>query len=248
MTDQYLDEQNFFRHAKNLTGHTATFGFGNMVSQLVSLFMLPIYTAYFTTADYGVLGLIEVTKTLMMYIVAMGIGSAVNRYFFDKEFESKRPEIVVTGFLAQQMTAIPLCVAIWLMADWVSEVALKSPDQATYGKYLAALVWGELTLMFPNNLLRIHLRSKLYAWLSIGRLVVALLGTIVLVVWLEQGILGALRAALGVTAISIVVQLFIVRHDFKGGWSAEVLSSLLKFGLPYVPHNIAAYLLLTADR
>ena len=61
---------------------TAVYGLGGMLQQLVGFLLLPVFTAYLATADYGVIGILSVVGFLLTPIFQMGIGVSTGVVYF----------------------------------------------------------------------------------------------------------------------------------------------------------------------
>ena len=48
--------------------------FGKVCTQLISFFLLPLYTAYLATSEYGLVDLIQTYVTLLSTIISGGVG------------------------------------------------------------------------------------------------------------------------------------------------------------------------------
>ena len=74
---------------KKLVGNSFIFAVGNLGSKLISFVLVPLYTYYLTTKEYGQVDLVTTTVSLMIPIVSGGISVAVLRFALDKEVDKK---------------------------------------------------------------------------------------------------------------------------------------------------------------
>lgn len=72
-----------------LTKNVFLFAISGFVPKLLSFFLVPLYTAYLTPAEYGVSDLINTTVLLLLPIFTLDIQDAVMRYALDKNYEQK---------------------------------------------------------------------------------------------------------------------------------------------------------------
>lgn len=49
-------------HLRNTVKHTAIYSLGNLSTKIIGLILLPLYTSYLTTAEYGIFSILEVTS------------------------------------------------------------------------------------------------------------------------------------------------------------------------------------------
>ena len=75
---------------KKLIKNTALITVGNFASKLLTFFLLPLYTAILTTAEYGVADLMTTTVNLITPFFTLIISEAVMRFALDKECDKKQ--------------------------------------------------------------------------------------------------------------------------------------------------------------
>ena len=78
---------------KQLAKNTIIIFFGKVCTQLISFFLLPLYTAYLATKEYGLVDLIQTYVTLLVPIITMELEMSIFRYLVDsrgKEKETKK--------------------------------------------------------------------------------------------------------------------------------------------------------------
>ena len=77
---------------RKLFSNSAIFAIGDLGSRVISFLLLPLYTYYLTTEQYGVTDLILTTVNLLLPVVFLSIQNAVLRFIMDKS--EKTDEIV----------------------------------------------------------------------------------------------------------------------------------------------------------
>ena len=78
---------------KQLAKNTIIIFFGKVCTQLISFFLLPLYTAYLATKEYGLVDLIQTYVTLLVPIITMELEMSIFRYLIDargKEKDTKK--------------------------------------------------------------------------------------------------------------------------------------------------------------
>jgi len=76
--------------------HTAIYSLGNLSTKIIGLILLPLYTSYLTTSEYGILAILEVTSQFFVTIVGLGISSGMMRWYAVETSEAKKKSIVFT--------------------------------------------------------------------------------------------------------------------------------------------------------
>lgn len=74
---------------KYLSKNVLLFAINGFVPRVLSFILIPLYTYYLTTAEYGISDLINTTVLLLIPIFTLDIQDAVMRFAFDKEYTQK---------------------------------------------------------------------------------------------------------------------------------------------------------------
>src|SRR5687768_487779 len=113
---------------RRLGKHSAIYGLGGIVSRVVAVFLLPLYTRYLEPADSGAVGLLVGLSAVLVTILRAGISSAFFRFYFDAEDDAGRLLVLRTSFWFTMASATAGLVAGVLLAEPVA--ALLTLDDA----------------------------------------------------------------------------------------------------------------------
>ena len=83
---------------RRLGKHSAVYGLGGIVSRVIAVFLLPIYTRYLDREDLGAVGLVVALSAVLVTILRLGISSAFFRFYFDSKDAAHRLLVVRTSF------------------------------------------------------------------------------------------------------------------------------------------------------
>ena len=83
---------------KRLGKHSAIYGLGGLVSRILAVLLLPLYTRYLSTSDYGKVETLIALTTVIGIVLRMGIHSAFFRFYFDSTEPADRLRVVRTSF------------------------------------------------------------------------------------------------------------------------------------------------------
>src|ERR671938_841733 len=90
---------------KRLAKHSAIYVLGGLVSRLLAVLLLPLYTSYLTTADYGKIETLIAATTVLVIVLRLGISSAFFRFYFDSPDPERRVLVVRTSFWFTMVSA-----------------------------------------------------------------------------------------------------------------------------------------------
>ena len=83
---------------RRLGRHSAVYGLGGIVSRVIAVFLLPVYTRYLDPGDFGAVGLLVALSAVLVTILRAGISSAFFRFWFDSKEEARKLLVLRTSF------------------------------------------------------------------------------------------------------------------------------------------------------
>lgn len=102
---------------KYLAKNVLLFSVSGFVPKLLSIILIPLYTSYLTTAEYGVSDLISTTVSLLIPIFTLDIQDAVMRFALDKNYDKKDVFSVATRIILIGTVLVCSIAAIALMLN-----------------------------------------------------------------------------------------------------------------------------------
>src|SRR5260221_4207792 len=84
--------------SKRLGKHTAVYGLGGLVSRILAVLLLPLYTRYLGPTGFGKIETVVALTTVLVIVLRLGISSAFFRFYFDTKDEAQRTLVVRTSF------------------------------------------------------------------------------------------------------------------------------------------------------
>ena len=81
---------------KQLVKNTVIITIGKICTQMISFFLLPLYTSILTTEEYGVVDLLNTLVSLFIPIVTFQIEQAVFRYLIDARNDEEKTSKVIS--------------------------------------------------------------------------------------------------------------------------------------------------------
>ena len=106
---------------RRLGKHSAVYGLGGIVSRLIAVFLLPVYTRYLDPDDFGAVGVLVALSAVLVTILRAGISSAFFRFWFDSQDAARRLLVLRTSFWFTMASATAGLAAGWLLASPISD-------------------------------------------------------------------------------------------------------------------------------
>lgn len=224
-----------------LAKNTAIFAIGNVASRLISFFLVPLYTNILTTAEYGVVDLVNTLCTVLAPILILNINEAVMRFALDKGANYKK--IMSTG-LTVFVGAILGGILVIPASSLFSEVA----QYSTYIYFYTVTLAG-------SQLFLCYLRGKEnIAFYSVGSVLqtmtIALFNILFLAV-LHKGIKGYFLAYIISNIITILFAFIAgnvreVIRDYK--FDIKLTKAMAAYSVVLIPNTFMWWIMNSSDR
>ena len=231
---------------KRLGRHSAVYGLGGVVSRVLAVFLLPLYTRYLDTEDLGAVGLVVAGSAVLVTILRLGISSAFFRFYFDSQEPAHRRLVVRTAFWFTMASATAGLVAGVLLAEPIAD--LLGLDDANLVRAGFVGVWAQMNYEQLTSLFRAEERSTAFVLASLANIGVTVAATILLVVAWEQGALGVIVGNFTGTLVVYLALLAVHREQLGLQFSRPLLREMNRFGIPLVPAALALIVVNFSDR
>jgi O-antigen/teichoic acid export membrane protein len=170
-------------YLRRLATTGAAYTASSVLSKLIAVLLLPLYTQYLTPADYGAAEVMITGVIAASIVVRLGVIEALMRFYY---LGGERPdEVVRTGFASLFWTATAVSAVLLLFAEPISEALLDRSDPE-----LARIAIGGLWLFtlyeYLVSLFRLDERARAYFAFTIANVLLAIPLTVYLVVVEEE--------------------------------------------------------------
>jgi O-antigen/teichoic acid export membrane protein len=233
---------------RRLGKHSAIYGLGGLVSRILAVLLLPLYTSYLDEADYGRVETLVALTAVLVTVLRLGIGSAFFRFYFDSTETAARLRVLRTSFWFTMGTATLGLVAGWLFASQIASALNLGDDQEWLVRAAFVGLWAQMNYEQLTSLFRVEERSVAFVAASLTNVLLTIAATVVLVVVLDQGALGVIAGNFTGTLLVYLGLLGYRREQLGLQFDNELLRLMNRFGLPLVPSGLALWVLNFSDR
>jgi O-antigen/teichoic acid export membrane protein len=227
--------------------HTLIFGVGGVLGQLVPLILLPLYTNYLTTAEYGVLNIIvQVAEIINTVFLIGGIRLAVMTFYKQAASEEERRHIAITVSLLLWF-AVTIAIGASVYFVNVIEAFFITGDTRLLAFGLATVLL-EPFVSVPMTLLQARLKSTHFVLTNLSMLLMRLTLCITFIAVLGLGVWGFFYAQI---LVNILFGVYLNVQEFRVSSLRPDISKwkdILFFTLPLVPNGILSFLFYMSDR
>ncbi len=237
-----------FDQLKSILKHASVYGLGDILSKGIAFILIPFYTHYLTTDQYGTLELLDLTSYVVAMILATGVGEAVYRYYFNYDDANKKRMVISTAIItywANLAVGLPLLL---IFSESISNLVFQAPDFYRLFNIMFITTGIALSNEIPRVLIRIQKKSVVFVVVSLTKLALNLSLNILFIVKFGMGVEGILYGGLIATAVVGVYLLYYTFKQIRLEFSFEILKGMFMYGLPLVFNWLGMFVLHFGDR
>jgi len=233
---------------RRLGRHSAIYGIGGLVSRVIAVLLLPIYTRYLSPTDYGQIETLLALTTVMGLVLRAGITSAFFRFYFDETDDIGRRRVLRTSFWFTMGGATLGLALLLALAGPVSSLIFGTADAADLVRASGVALWATVNYEQLTALFRVEERSVAFVCASLANVFLTIGLTLLLVVALEQGPLGVIVGNFSGTLIVYLSLLGYRREQLGLEFDRALLREMNRFGVPLIPTALFLWVTNFSDR
>ena len=228
---------------KELAKNTIIIFLGKVCTQLISFLLLPLYTSYLITEEYGFVDLVTTYVTLIVPIITMELEMSVFRYLVDCRKDKDEKKRVFSNNFIILLASLGIFIVLYLIVScfWKFD-------------YRYLILFDIVICTFSGNFLQIARgvgRTIDYAISCIITGVSTILLNILLIVVFKLGAFGmitSMAVANGFGAVYLFIRLKMWQYiDFKKK-DKKLIKEMYKYSIPLVPNGISWWIVNVSDR
>jgi O-antigen/teichoic acid export membrane protein len=237
-----------FGYLKSGVKDSVIYGFGSIAVKLSGFILIPLYTKYFSVSEYGLLGFLEATSTVVISIFGLSLFQAFFVWYWDKEYSGKQDRLFFTTLSGLLAIVVVLFIITMVFAQPLSALLFDSPKYNRLLIFMISASGLQILINIPAKLLQLQQKAMKYTGANMLMLLVNLSLTILFIVFFRFGLVSIYIAQ---TIGGLVYLLFLSPFIFKNlsynfDWNA--FKSMLAFVLPLIISSIAALIISVSDR
>lgn len=228
---------------KQFAKNTIIIFFGKVCTQLISFLLLPLYTAYLTTSEYGVVDLIQTYVTLLVPIITLELEMSIFRWLIDSRGKDKE----TTKLISNNFYILLLSLSIFSILFIIASLFINIPF-----KFIILL--DIIVCVLSGNFLQISRGLGKIMDFSISCILTGLttvISNIVLIVFCHmqaEGMIISMAIANGVCALYLFIRLKLYKMINFKLIDHKLLKGMYKYSIPLVPNGISWWIVNVSDR
>lgn len=222
----------------DLAKDSLIYGVGTVVNRLLGLLMLPLFTAYLTPQDYGVLTMLVMLGLVIQPIFGLGLGAGMGPTYFadapNQGYDVKGAAVTCTVMLLTLSGAM-LTVLGHIFAEPLS---LEFFGIAAYAPLIGlSLVGVAITQVSTPFVQRLQFEKQAVAFVTVNAAAaIATVGmSATLVVVASQGVRGMVVGQVFGAAVGLVGAAWVASRGLTLTIRRAACVDLLRIGLPLIP-------------
>lgn len=228
---------------KELAKNTVIIFFGRVCTQLISFFLLPLYTSYLSTSEYGTVDLIQTYVTLLVPIITLELEMSIFRYLIDcrgKEKDTKK--LVSNNFFILGVSLFIFSILYIIISSFVTI------------PYRWVIMIDIIVCVLSGNFLQVARgfgKTLDYAISCILTGLTTVISNIILICFVgmqAEGMIISMALANFVCSLYLFIRLKLYNKiDFKIIDFSQ-MKEMFKYSLPLIPNGISWWIINVSDR
>lgn len=239
-------------YLRRLASTGAAYTAASILSKIIGVALLPLYTRLLTAADYGAAELLFGAVVAASIVIRLGVIEALLRFYYKSDEDPDK--VVATSFAALFWAGTIAVLVMMPFAGPISELVIPvDPAKLTVpAEELTRIAIGGLWVLTLSEYLltifRLDERSKAFLGFTVASVLVTIPVTVVLLGPLDMGAEGLLLGSYGTGVVFVAALIFYHRKRLSLIPDMPLLKRLLRFGLPTMPAELSLYSMSFVDK
>lgn len=222
--------------------NTAIYLLSNFVSKAFTIILLPLYTFYLTTEEYGYYDLIISSISIIVPIITLQVYDSTYRYLLDAKSESEKKKIISSAFCVSVAVVVLFMFIYYFFVGFI---------ELRYKYQILVLILSFVFSNFFQLTARGLKKNVVYAVANLLFVIITLLFSSLFIIVFNLKLDALLYS-------SILSNFFVILYiNFKlamhrlidlNSFSRELLIKMIKYSIPLIPNTINWWIVNTFNR
>lgn len=228
---------------KELAKNTIIIFLGKVCTQLISFFLLPLYTGYLSTKQYGTVDLIQTYVRLLVPLITIELEMGVFRFLIDARGREKDTKEVMTNNFTILFLSLFLFSVVYLVVTQFVKI-----------DYRFLILFDVFICTITGNLLQVARgfgKTLDYSIACIITGVTTVLLNILLIVFMGlrvPGMVISMAVANGFGALYLFIKLKMYKYFKRELVDKLLIKKMVKYSAPLVPNSLSWWIVSVSDR
>jgi O-antigen/teichoic acid export membrane protein len=232
-------------YLRRLATTGAAYTAASILSKLIAVALLPLYTRHLSLDDYGVAELMFTAVVTASIVIRFGLLEALLRFYHQEDEDPA--QVVRSSFAGLFWLSTVGALVLLPLAGPLSDLVL-GETATELARISIGGLWVLTMMEFLLTLFRLEERARAYFVTTIANVLATIAVTVVLVVALEEGARGLLLGSYATGAVFVLGLIAMQWRRLSLRFDLALLRRLFRFGVPTMPAEVSLYLLNFVDR
>ncbi len=232
---------------KSFSYTTIIYGFSSLLTKIVALVLIPLYTNYLSVHEVGILALFEMLELFILSLVPLGSINAMWRYLPGlKDFEKNK--MIISCFTLLIISGLIVVMLFNLFEkSFIKSLDLYGAEKSVFNLFLIAC-FLRVSSNFMYWLLQYENRAFLYLILSLIQFLSLIILNIFFITKCNYGIIAIFYSKIIVFIGLFVLTIIKLLYSNLTIPSLNTIKKLLSYGMPMLPLILLTPFLNFSDR
>ena len=228
---------------KQLAKNTIIIFFGKVCTQLISFLLLPLYTAYLATSEYGIVDLIQTYVTLLVPIITLELEMSIFRWLIDSRGKDKETKKLISNDFYILFLSLGIFSILFLIVTSFVHIPFRF-----------IILIDIIVCVLSGNFLQISRGLGKITDFSISCILTGsttVITNIILIVFCHmqaEGMIISMALANGVCSLYLFLRLKLYKMIDLKQVDHKLLKGMYKYSIPLVPNGISWWIVNVSDR
>lgn len=215
---------------------------GKFSTQILTFLLLPLYTSYLTTEQYGIYDFIIAVVSFLTPFITLTLEESMFRFLIDSKSDRKRKYVISQAVIYTILSTIFFAIVIKIIGGFYEYI---------YTNILIIYTISVVMLSLTNALVRGMGEIKLFSIINFVLGILTITFNITFIVGLKAGATGLL---LSTSLANIIVTIFIFfklnikKYINIKNIERNILKDMIKYSVPLIPNNLSWNIINLSDR
>lgn len=228
--------------------NSALYSFTTLLQKGASFFLLPLYTAFLTPEDYGIVNVVTSVSSFMAVLIMMALNGAATRFHYKSTDEGYRKILWGTVTTIVFISSLGWGAVFFTLHKFLVDPFIGEIEFFPYAVIgLANTVITPMYLLFQSYL-QARQEALHYSINTFSHFLVQVGLAVVFIAIYKMGAVGMLLANVTTSLIFFLYVLVFYIPKIKLGINKQIANESFKYSLPLLPHQISIWSAGTIDR
>jgi len=236
------------KELKRLMHETAIYGLSRIVSRLINVILMPLYTHALVPAEYGLVAIVFTYIAFVKVVYSHGMDFAFMRFYKPQHEPHEAKRTFSTAFWSLAGWSIAASIAVTAFARPIASLIGLPPALTDVVTYSAWIMTCDTICLAPFAYLRMNHKAAAFVGVETFNIVLNVVLNYVFLFTIPMGVRGVFLATLVTSAVTLLVVIPVIVDNLSFSLDRTMYKDMLRFAIPILPAGVASMMVQLVDR